>query len=67
LPHHYTRDTESDTKWCNHCSRHTQHVVSNGRIGRCMEHQVSGESKKQIEARKKRADEAKNPKLFGEN
>ncbi len=64
MPHHYTRDTESDTKWCNRCSRHTQHAVSDGRIGRCMEHQAEGESKKQIEARKKREEEAKNPKLF---
>ena len=64
MSHHYTKDTESDTKWCNRCQRHTQHAVSDGHIGRCTEHQISGESKKQIEARKKREDAAKNPTLF---
>lgn len=61
---HYTTNTESVTKWCNACNRPTQHSVSGGRVGRCMEHQASGESKKQKAAREKREKDARNPKLF---
>jgi len=32
---HYTRNTESVTRWCNRCGRPTQHLVSAGRVGRC--------------------------------
>jgi hypothetical protein len=64
MPEHNTRNTESVTCWCNRCGRPTQHAVSDGRRGRCMEHQAEGASKKQEAAARKRADEAKNPKLF---
>lgn len=64
MSHHYTRNTESDTKWCNICGRLTQHFVSGGRIGRCMEHESKAESKRQEKARKKRESDARNPSLF---
>jgi hypothetical protein len=61
---HYTRNTESVTKWCNACKRPTQHKVSGGRVGRCLEHQAAGESKKQAKAREKREHDRRNPTLF---
>ena len=64
MAEHYTRGTESVLKWCNPCARLTKHQVSDGRAGRCMEHEVAGESKKQKAAREKREREAKSPKLF---
>lgn len=64
MAEHYTRGTESVLKFCKTCGRLTKHAVSDVRAGRCMEHQISGESKKQQAAREKREDEAKNPKLF---
>ena len=53
MTEHYTRNTESITKWCNHCNRPTDHIVSDGRVGRCMEHEARTLSKKQEENREK--------------
>lgn len=64
LAEHFVRGTESFIKWCNKCSRATKHLVSDGRAGRCMEHEPEGESKKQQQARIKREHEERNPKLF---
>jgi hypothetical protein len=64
MPEHNTRNTESVTAWCNHCGKPTQHKVSDGRRGRCMEHEAVGASKKQEAAARKREHEEKNPKLF---
>lgn len=36
MAHHYTKNTESVTHWCNRCRGQTLHVVSDGRLGRCM-------------------------------
>lgn len=66
MSEHFLRCTESTLKWCNACCRMTKHIVSDGRAGRCMEHESSGESKKQIKAREQREHEAKNPSLFPE-
>jgi hypothetical protein len=38
MPEHYTRNTEEATRWCNACNARTQHAVSDGRLGRCLEH-----------------------------
>lgn len=64
MAEHYTRGTESVLKFCGTCGRLTKHAVSDVRAGRCMEHEISGESKKQREAREKRETAAKNPRLF---
>jgi hypothetical protein len=64
MAHHYTKNTESDTKWCNVCMNLTQHKVSDGRIGRCMEHEQPAESARQKKEREKRDSEALNPRLF---
>jgi hypothetical protein len=64
MTQHYTLATESDTVWCGTCQRHTQHKVSGGRLGRCMEHQAKGESKRQAKARQQREHDRQNPKLF---
>jgi hypothetical protein len=62
---HYTTDTESVTRRCKICERTTQHRVSAGRVGRCMEHVPRRWlTKKQEAAQQKREDEAKNPQLF---
>lgn len=63
-PEHYTKATESVTAWCNKCERTTTHAVSGHRIGRCMEHQAEGESKKQMSEKRKREFDEKNPRLF---
>jgi hypothetical protein len=61
---HYTTNTESVTRFCNRCGRPTQHRVSGGRVGRCMEHESPHESKRQVKARKSREEAEKNPPLF---
>ena len=38
MPHHHAKNTESVPAWCNQCWRMTQHAVSGGRQGRCLEH-----------------------------
>jgi hypothetical protein len=68
MTEHYTANTESVSKWCNHCGRNTQHGVSAGRVGRCLEHDAPKYSKRQLEnqkkAEKKAANERQNPGLF---
>lgn len=64
MTEHYTLNTESVTAWCNKCCNLTQHIVSGGRRGRCMECGPVGESKKQKEKREKQEKEAREPKLF---
>lgn len=54
MTEHYTAATESVFKFCAKCGKLTKHAVSSGRIGRCMEHEAAGESKKQTAARLKR-------------
>jgi hypothetical protein len=36
MPEHFTRNTESVHAWCHHCGKLTDHAVSDGRIGRCI-------------------------------
>lgn len=36
MSEHLTRRTESVWKWCYHCRRMTDHQVSAGRVGRCV-------------------------------
>jgi hypothetical protein len=64
MPHHYTKDTTSAPAWCNHCWRNTQHSVSDGRLGRCMEHAAPYLSKAQEAKLKKQQKERINPRLF---
>lgn len=64
MAEHYTSNTESVTRWCNCCARRTQHDVSAGHIGRCMEH----EAPEMTRVQQKRAEEKSRPKsgeLFG--
>lgn len=61
---HYTRNTESVTRWCNHCGRNTQHSVSAGRVGRCMEHDAPEFSNAQLRRREKQTREHRQPRLF---
>jgi hypothetical protein len=64
MPEHSTRNTEARSAFCNHCGKVTMHAVSDGRLGRCNEHQSPALSKKQQQERARRADQAKNPRLF---
>ena len=66
MAEHYPRGTESVLKWCNRCGRLTKHRVDDVRVGRCMEHETTGESKKQQAERLKREKEsaAKTGDLF---
>lgn len=51
MTEHNTRNTETVTAWCNQCSRNTDHSVSNGRRGRCIEHNSPTFTKKQLTRR----------------
>lgn len=51
-------------KFCNACNRLTKHSVSDGRIGRCMEHDAPELSKKQQRERARRDRETRNPRMF---
>lgn len=67
MSEHYPRSTESVTLWCNHCGKPTQHKVSEGIAGRCMEHEAPEFSKKQLRERERREKEKQNPGFdFGE-
>lgn len=57
MAEHYTANTESVTRWCNQCNRPTQHGVSGGRIGRCLEHDAPQFSKKQLSRRERHGDQ----------
>ena len=37
MPHHFTKNTESVSRFCNTCRRVTMWSVSDGRLGRCQE------------------------------
>ncbi len=64
MAEHYTSNTESVTRWCNHCGKPTQHSVSGGRVGRCMEHDAPALSKAQEKRREKRERQTPEPGLF---
>ena len=63
MAEHYTANTESVTRWCNRCNRPTQHTVSGGRVGRCLEHDAPQFSKKQALAAREREPEPVRPAL----
>jgi hypothetical protein len=68
MTEHYTANTESVTKFCNRCMRNTQHAVSAGRVGRCMEHEPPEQTKAQERRARDAADRAEAEKqgdLFG--
>lgn len=65
MTEHFTRNTESFTSWCKTCGRLTQHAVSYGRLGRCLEHESQKYSKAQLKRREQVEHDAKNPSLFG--
>ena len=64
MPEHYTKSTLEATSFCQTCGRRTQHAVSCGRIGRCLEHEPSQYSKKQLADRARRAKRDKQMPLF---
>ena len=64
MSHHYTRGTESVTRWCNTCSRRTQFAVSAGRLGRCTEHDAPELTQEQKRRREREAQRRQNPSLF---
>ena len=70
MSEHYTKNTESVTRFCRTCDRLTQHAVSDGRIGRCKEHEAPKYSQAQLRRIEKAAnaamDEYHQPKLFWE-
>jgi len=64
MPEHFTKNTLECTAWCEHCGRMTQHAVSNGRRGRCLEHEAAQFSKKQLARRERLSKQDQNPTLF---
>ena len=67
VSHHYTKNTESVTAWCNKCGRTTQHAVSCGRVGRCTEHEAPKETRAERERRERREREAQKAAADVEN
>jgi len=55
---HYTRNTESALRYCDRCGRVTKHAVSDGRLGRCTEHDAPHLSQRQARDRARREAEA---------
>jgi hypothetical protein len=37
MSEHFTRNTECLWTWCRHCQKMTEHQVTQGRLGRCIE------------------------------
>jgi hypothetical protein len=64
MAHHFTKSTESVTKFCWTCGRNTVHNVSGGHAGRCTEHDAPQFSKKQLANRERLEHERQNPTLF---
>lgn len=65
MSEHLTRNTlDGVLKFCPTCGQLAKHYVSDGRIGRCMEHNAQQETKRQKAARKKREREEKQGSLF---
>lgn len=64
MAHHYTHNTESITKFCAQCERSTQHSVTGGRLGRCLEHDAPQFSKAQLRRRELQKRERQAPRLF---
>ncbi len=64
MPEHYTNNTLSATRWGNKCSRFTQHTVSCGRMGRCLEHAVQELTRAQQRLARNRAREQQQMRLL---
>lgn len=67
MPHHFTRDTTETYHHCNKCGKLTLHIVSDGRLGRCKEHEVGdkdGLSVAQRKRKEQREKDEREPKLF---
>ncbi len=65
MSEHYTKTTEGAPHWCNKCRRITVHAVSDGRLGRCTEHESQAFTKAQLKRKEQAEHNAKNPSLFG--
>lgn len=68
MSEHNTRRTISVTRWCNKCQRLTTHqpTFTSGSKGRCLEHEATLLSNRQIKQRRRRQSEEQNPRLFDE-
>jgi len=67
MPHHFQKGIDETWEFCGKCNRQTRHIVSNGRLGRCKEHEITdstGMTKEQQRKAKQREFERKNPTLF---
>jgi ribosomal protein L44E len=66
MAEHYTKNTLECTAYCPKCNRFTQHRVTGGRKGPCIDpdHRVQEMTKAQRAARQKADQEKQNPKLF---
>lgn len=68
MAEHYTTNTLEVTKFCNTCGKNTQHAVSAGRVGHCLEHAAPQYSAAQLRRRERLIRESQrekqNPSLF---
>ncbi len=65
---HYSRNTVSVSKWCNHCRRNTPHRVTDRRVNDCLEciARVEREHEQRaVDDFRKEFDAAKQKELFG--
>jgi len=63
MGHHFTKATDRTVAWCSTCGRQTDHAVSGGRLGHCLEHQAQELTKGQ-QRRRERAAIPKSGELF---
>lgn len=67
MPHHFQKWVTEAEVWCNKCERITKHSVSDGRLGRCIEHSVGDKDGLSVAQRKRREQQEKEkrePKLW---
>lgn len=64
MPHHFQKNVTETWHFCNTCGRQTKHSVSDGRLGRCMEHNAPLYSKSQLKRREQQEKERREPRLF---
>lgn len=67
MSQHYTKLTQSDSKWCDRCSAFTEHKVEGGRITRiCIPCDVKAEAARQERIKNPAPAAAVQEGLFGE-
>lgn len=66
MAQHYQRNVTAVMMYCPTCGKQTMHQVNDRRVGTCLEPHVFGLSKAQEKRAEKKAEDERQPGLFGE-